>query len=69
MQVDPVDKLKQAHKLRANLNVSPDPLAFLSQPTTTSTAFGVKDKPALDQVKVIVDEDGSTIVGNYKLGN
>ena len=58
-----VDKLKQAHKMRQYpQSNSPDPLAFLQQ--------GNNKRPGvqLEQVRVTVDEDGTTTVGNYKLG-
>ena len=53
---------------RTNQNPSPDPLGYLIQPANGATG-SIKTTPQLDQVKIIVDEDGTTIVGNYKLGN
>ena len=66
-QQEQVERLKQAHIIRTNQNQSPDPLGYLIQPAN-GVSGSIKAIPQLDQVKIIVDEEGTTIVGNYKLG-
>lgn len=53
---------KKSTQAKRQESVSPDPLAYIHQQMKMA---GV---PQLEKVEVIVAEDGSTTVGNYKLG-
>ena len=67
-QQEQIDKLKHAHKLRSSQGHSPDPLTFLNQPNSTSSGSTGVTKNTDHLVKLVVDADGNTTVGNYKLG-